>query len=193
MNSHTFNLRELGGVIILSVLLFSLCIPMSEAAGRTSRMMQNSTQLRGVHQGLITYCNSNKDWFAGLDSKGQDAGVTVEERFYVLLDGDYFTPEYIVSPLEDDFTIGVWPGAGAVTSRHYSFALLQLPPQGPRRAEWRQTLNSQAIVVADRNTGTPTSTYGYHNTRWTSTTTFGCTHSQRQPYVNLSHWVGNVL
>ena len=155
--------------------------------------MSNSSQLRGVHQALVTYSNSNKNWFAGLDTRGQDAGVTVEERFYIMLDGDFFTPGYIVSPYEDDPTISEWPGSGVVTSRHYSFALLQIPPKGERRAEWSQTLNSQAVVVADRNTGTSTSTYGYHNARWTSKTTFGCTHGQRQPYVKLNHWVGHVV
>ena len=193
MNNKSFNLNELLGISFLSVLLLSLILPMSDASARTSRLMQNTTQLRGIHQGLVTYANSNKNWYPGLNSKGEDAGVTIEERMQAILQEYLCTPEYIVSPLEDDPSIHEWPGTGPVTSSHYSFALLQLPASGERRNEWSPTLNSQAIVIADRNSGTPISTYGYHNKRWTSSTTFGCTHNRRQPYANLNHWVGNVL
>lgn len=193
MPNSTFNLRELVSLIVLSIFIIALSVPTGEAAGRSSRRMQNSSQLRGIHQGLVTYANSNKNWFAGIDSSGSDEGVWVEQRYQLLLEGEYFTPEYALSPYESDPTIYAWPGSGVVIQHNYSFAMLQLPATGARRSEWSQSLNSQAIVVADRNTGTKSSTYGYHNDQWTSKTTFGCTHSRRQPYINANHWVGNVL
>lgn len=205
--------RELVSVLILSVFLLALCLPLSDASARSSRRMQNSTQLRGVHQGLVTYANSNKNWYPGIDSKGQTIAlssltsqpyppfsqdedyenITVEGRYWKLLDGDYFTPEYAISPYETGSNITEYPGTGPVVQDNYSFAMLQLPPTGARRQEWRQTLNSQSIVMSDRNTGTASQTFGYHNDRWESSSAFGCSYNHRQPYLKIGHWVGNVL
>jgi type II secretory pathway pseudopilin PulG len=213
MTNPGFTLRELISVIVLIVFLIALSVPLGDASARTSRLMQNSTQLRGVHQGLVTYANSNKNWYPGLDSKGQAIHlrtefdpvsdpfkksenyeeVTVEGRYWVLLDGDYFTPEYAISPFETASNIIEYPGTGPVVEQNYSFAMLQLPPNGTRLQEWKQTLNSKSVVMSDRNTGTATNTFGYHNDRWESSSAFGCSYNHRQPYLKIGHWVGNVL
>ncbi|MBX2852877.1 MAG: prepilin-type N-terminal cleavage/methylation domain-containing protein [Phycisphaeraceae bacterium] len=167
-----FTLIELLVVISIIALLIAILLPALGAARRTARRMQNSTQLRGIHQGLVTFANSNKNNFSGLDSKGgvlvnddsntgsSGLGHTVEARYWVLLNGDYFTPEYSISPSEteaiDDYDESVDLD---VQSDNYSYALLELgaaaaagdTPDSPGRvAEWKQTLNSQAIVVSDR-------------------------------------------
>ena len=64
-----FTLIELLVVISIIALLIAILLPALGAARRTARRMQNSTQLRGIHQGLVTFANSNKNNFAGLDSK----------------------------------------------------------------------------------------------------------------------------
>ena len=183
-----FTLIELLVVISIIALLIAILLPALGAARRTARRMQNSTQLRGIHQGLVTFANSNKNNFAGLDSKGDALvdgadttgssgnGEEVEARYYILLDGDYFTPEYAISPSETanvtEYVESATATPNAVTftaaTKHYSYAMLQFAASGtpravtsataPRAAEWKQTLNSQAIVVSDRNLGNNTGT-----------------------------------
>ena len=181
-----FTLIELLVVISIIALLIAIRLPALGAARRTARRMQNSTQLRGIHQGLVTFANSNKNNFAGLDSSGDvlqasnaatgstQQGDFVQSRYFILLTGDYFTPEYAISPSETSNvteyvesntatnTAVVWnTGTGA---KNYSYAMLAfartsntnmavVAGSAPRAAEWKQTLNSQAIVVSDRNNG----------------------------------------
>ncbi len=123
----------------------------------------------------------------------QPGGIAVEQRFAELLAGEFFTPDYVFSPYESDPSITLWPGNVPVTSSHYSYAMLQVPLSGGRNSEWRQTLNAQAVILSDRNTGTATSTYGLRNSDSVSSSTFGCTNRSRQPYLKLGHWVGDVL
>ena len=40
--------------------------------------------------------------------------------------------------------------------------MLQIPTEGGRHAEWAQTLNSQAIVLSDRNTATQANPASIH-------------------------------
>lgn len=115
----------------------------NQAANNTRWRFQTMTQLRAIHQAIITYSNSNKSYYPGLKANGNNDRVTVEERYALLLDGDFVPPEYVISPFETSP-----PKTG------FSFAMLQLPEQGWRRHEWRQTLNSQAAVMSDRNIGT---------------------------------------
>ena len=187
-----FTLIELLVVISIIALLIAILLPALGAARRTARRMQNSTQIRGIHQGLVTFANSNRNNFAGLNSKGQVLGNTdrntgnsgfgdeVQARMWILLRGDFFSPVYAISPSEsynvteydpmDDPTRNAveWSSNG---ERNYSYAMLQFtrdnqqiggatnPAFGinnntaQRASEWKQTLNSQAVVITDRNVG----------------------------------------
>jgi len=196
-----FTLVELLVVISIIALLIAILLPALGAARRTARRMQNSTQLRGIHQGLVTFGNSNKEKFVGLDSKGDvlastaantgssGAGHSPQARFYILLNGDYFTPEYAISPsevktmtpyVESTTTTPTALVFNNVGIKNYSYAMLQItsdlgntsPASSPintanaqRGAEWKQTLNSQAVVVSDRNianTSTTTTIQSIH-------------------------------
>jgi len=142
---------------------------------------QGSTQLRGIHQGMFTYANSNKEHFPGLDSKGnilpnsaEDTGNsgdgdTGQARYWIMLDGNFFTPEYAISPSENDARITEYDEFLDATQHpvlfdnstiHYSYAFLSIngvtgqpPDPGERSIEWAQSMNTQAVVVSDRNTG----------------------------------------
>ena len=183
-----FTLIELLVVISIIALLIAILLPALGAARRTARRMQNSTQLRGIHQGLVTFANSNKENFAGLNSKGEalagtaantggsGAGHEIEARYFILFKGDFFTPEYAISPSETsnvtEYDENVNNGRVDFIGngvKHYSYALLQFDSAASatadgavtgataaRAAEWSQTLNSQAIVVSDRNVGSDT-------------------------------------
>ncbi len=165
-----------GALVLLLILLLAIGIllPALGASRRTARRMQNSTQLRGIHQGLVTYANSNKAWFVGVDSQGRvlldgltttggsGDGDTVEARYWLMLNGSFFTPGYAISPSETEARYE-WAFSGAVVVDNYSYAMLQTDgtpgqvvadPQTPHRVhEWSQTLNTQSIVMSDRNTG----------------------------------------
>lgn len=182
-----FTLIELLVVISIIALLIAILLPALGAARCTARRMQNSTQLRGIHQGLVTFANSNKNNFPGLNSSGfvldgdvsttganNQNGDWVQARFWILLNGDYFTPEYAISPSETQNVTQYDEADGAVSFvsaglKNYSYGMLQIAadvsstPTGGgfplraadavRGAEWKQTLNSQAIVLSDRNIG----------------------------------------
>jgi hypothetical protein len=186
MRGKSFNVGELAGVVVLTLLLSTLLLPM----GNHAQARSYSSQLRGIHQGLVTFANSNKNWYAGVDASGNDAGITIEERYQLMMEGDFFTPEYAISPSEDDPLIHEWSETGTVTQDNYSYAMLQVPNPGARREEWKQTLNSQAIVMSDRNVGNMTDTFGIHSHGYRKQTgSYGCTSSSRL----VDHWVGQIL
>jgi prepilin-type N-terminal cleavage/methylation domain-containing protein len=186
-----FTLIELLVVISIIALLIAILLPALGAARRTARRMQNSTQLRGIHQGMVTFANSNRSKFPGLNSSGEaegndntggsGTGDFVQARYWILLNGDFFTPDYAVSPSEtksvDPYDDGGDPDNTKVEFsttgvKHYSYAMLRIQFVGStasatalpgifagnesRVAEWAQTLNSQAIVISDRNIGNGT-------------------------------------
>ncbi len=113
--------------------------------------MQNNTQIRGIHQAMVMYAQSNRMYFPGRDRNGSIVDANVEYRFQRLLEGNYFTGEYAISPSEIK---AVWT-TGTVTSANYSYAMLDIDAgPGGRYNEWRDTLNTEAPAIADRNTGT---------------------------------------
>jgi prepilin-type N-terminal cleavage/methylation domain-containing protein len=179
-----FTLIELLVVISIIALLIAILLPALGAARRTARRMQNSTQLRGIHQGLVIFAQSNKGIFPGYNSRGLllDNGVDTgnsgrghlpQARYWILLTGDYFTPEYAISPSEtEQVTPYEQPDNNPqddpvvfdlANEKNYSYAMLMITSTGPgagpdannaaRFAEWKETLNSQAIVLSDRNLG----------------------------------------
>jgi len=145
---------------VFALVILVVLVPMFFGGQRRNpRRMANSTQLRGIHQGLVTFANSNKGHFPGLDSSGAVINGTVEYRFQILLEQNFFTPEYAVSPSETgNVTEWVEPlnsnadVAVTVMAGNYSYAMLQMKQPGGRQAEWSQSLNTQAIVMSDRDT-----------------------------------------
>jgi len=178
MKKNAFTLIELLVVISIIALLIGILLPALGAARRTARQMQNSTQVRGIHSALVLFAQGNKEYYPGMSSKGAvlaatsnadqdsngtdiDPGSYVQARFRELYDDNYFTGEYLISPSETKTQFG--SGAtGATTSdplttAHYSYALLDINGQVTgankgleRKNEWRETSNSEAVVVSDR-------------------------------------------
>ncbi len=139
-------------LLAILVLAIALLLPALGNARRTARKFQNSTPVRGIHSGLVLYAQSNNGYYPGIHKDGvtidPSAGLTVEGRIQKLIDENYFTAEYARSPSE----------AQTGTT---SYALLQVNvnadvpdnqalPQTGRNREWRDTANTQAVVVADR-------------------------------------------
>jgi len=139
----------LGTTFIPILLMIGILLPALGAARRTARKMQGTTQIRGITQAMATSASGNGNYYPGLDSRGNPIDLTVEGRFYMLLDQNAFTGAYIISPSE---TKTQWT-TGQLTSDNYSYALLDISENNDRRKEWRANINAFAIPISDRNTG----------------------------------------
>ncbi len=163
---------------ILALLVLAIVLPvLNQSRGGGHRLMKNTTQIRGICQGMVTYANGNKEHMPGVDSKGyihydngdpftsdtgaSGHGATIEARYWIMLDNNNFSGDYIISPAE---TKTPWM-TGPVTSANYSYAMLNLhddanspnrmeekirPNQAGRAREWKQSINTQAVLLADR-------------------------------------------
>jgi type II secretory pathway pseudopilin PulG len=162
-----------------------------------SRNATNATQLRSIHQAIITQCSGNRTatgdgQYAGFDRFGQilqqaipamrphypwhdphppvpqygspKNGTDPGYRFALLLNGDHILPEYLIAPNDSAKTPAVL--GTNVTAQNYSYAALELGDGAlGRRREWKETINSAAVVLSDRNTGSPDEP----NSVWTNT------------------------
>ena len=173
MRQSSFNVVHLAVALLCVVVFVTLAIAVgSTHRDHRARPMQNNTQLRGIHQSMVTFSNSNRNYFPGLHPDGTTLNLRVEYRYQILLEEDFFTPEYAISPSETE-DITEWEGWDApdghrplVTQNNYSYAMLQVPEeQSNRRSEWSQTLNTQAIVLSDRNTGSRANPTSVHTDR----------------------------
>lgn len=182
---HGFTLIELLVVISIIALLIAILLPALGAARLSARKLQSNTQLRGMHQAMVTFGQSNKGYFPGLRSSGDqwvlsadnDAaahGSTVMARYAILLEGDFFTPDYAIHPNDPQPHTAYDPNSGTpLDYRNYSYAMLELVRTNGgnglntvagnsdyKRGEWRETLNSQAIIMSDRLIDVPPTGFG---------------------------------
>ena len=153
MRKTGFTLIELLVVISIIALLIGILLPALGAARRTARQMQSNTQVRGIHSALVLYAAGNNTYYVGLTTSATEAnlggavdGFEVDERFEELLDEAYFTGEYVVSPAEVKTS---WTSGNLGTSQ-YSYAMLGIANSQFERNEWKDTINTEALVVSDR-------------------------------------------
>jgi len=141
------------GVVIVGVLLL-VVLNASRRSHRGSRYMANSTQLMGIHQAMVTWAQSNKrggndGYFPGLDPSGNvipngpltghsGDGTVPSAVFWMLLNGNFFTPESMINPADGHAADLVIPPGGvipAVTHENFSYALQSLAGHSAERAE----------------------------------------------------------
>lgn len=106
-------------IVVLVVCVVILAVLLPRIAGRTScgnRSMRDATHVRGIHQGLVLFGQSNKDKFplpSELDADNFTVDAQAESKdttaniVSVLIYQSFFTPELCVSPSETNAAIGI--------------------------------------------------------------------------------------
>ncbi len=161
-------------VLSIIALLIGLLMPALASARQTARQLKGTTQVRGIHMGLVLFAQSNNTYYPGCTSYGKVTQPTVEQRFSLLLEQQYFPGTYLVSPAEQR---DAWVN-GPVTTDHYSYSLLMVSASnsGTREQQWRDTQASNAPVLSDRAQGNLAGIKSIHT----------------NPLVNATDWIGSV-
>jgi len=165
-----FTLIELLVVISIIALLIGILLPALGAARTTARKMQNSVNLRSIHQACVIFGQDNKSYYPGLHSDGTPytsaelvaenitpgghTGIMIVPRYAFLVKGELITSEFMVSPADSDRTAAV-PGDNIKNSNN-SYAALDLRILGSSTADcrsaWRDDMNTKTPIYSDRNT-----------------------------------------
>jgi hypothetical protein len=119
MKARAFTLVELAAVVVCvgaGAAVFSQPLDPMTKARESARQIKDSTQIRGIHQGLVIWAQNNGDMYP-LPSRLDKANATVAEKgsaknttancFSMLIYNGFFSPELCVSPAEVNKSIKV--------------------------------------------------------------------------------------
>ncbi len=102
---HGFTLVELLVVIAVIGILVGVLLPALSSARTSARQLKNSTQLREIHRGCVTFGISNDGWFPGRDSQGALVGLSSEKKAPSHEEGDVWEARidsgFFTAPLGD--------------------------------------------------------------------------------------------
>jgi type II secretory pathway pseudopilin PulG len=182
--SRALSLSELLVVIVILALIIGVLFPVLSSRMRSSAHASAQFHVLSVlHQAQLFFAQDNNDWYAGYDRDGGDptghvfngsqqiearggagtwgsgnwdvtSAATPAWRFRRLFENNYFTPEYLISPIDNR---SPWVIDTPLTPDNFSFAMLQIDTDGDgnyvttaRTSEYKSTNNYGAAVMADR-------------------------------------------
>lgn len=170
-----YTLVEVCVVILAIGMAITLATAGLDEQKRNKLQLRNTTQVRGIIQSMVTHGSDNGEYYPGLDAQGKVIDVSTAGVFQIMLENNAFTGEYAISPVED---LKPWRAGRKATVDNLSYAILDVDISAgktDRFKEWRQTINTQAVTISDRNTGAED---GYASV-WT-------------PHVQAKGWSGSV-